>query len=207
MSRLDAATTPEIVGDLADLPDYNFGPTSLGWWGVFGFMLIEGMGFLLAIAAYFYLMPFEMAWPPHGRPPDLLWGTLFTLGALLSEIPNVWINRAAHRQDVRQVQIGLWLMTGIGVALLGLRAMEFTALNEHWTRTAYGSIVWAIVVLHTVHTVTDVYDSGVLATISVRKEMTGRKMSDVSDNALYWHFIVLSWVVLYAVVYWVPRWQ
>ena len=31
-------------------------------------------------------------------------------------------------------------------------------------------------------------------------------MSDVADNELYWHFIVLSWVVLYAIVYWVPRW-
>jgi len=28
----------------------------------------------------------------------------------------------------------------------------------------------------------------------------------VSDNALYWHFIVWSWVVLYVVIYWVPRW-
>lgn len=205
MSTADRSL-PAIAGDLAHLPNYNFGPTSLGWWGVFGFMLIEGMGFVLAIATYFYLMPFERAWPPHGRPPDLLWGTLFTLGALLSEIPNVWLNRAAHAQDLKKVQSGLWLMTGIGIVLLGLRAMEFTALNEHWTRNAYGSIVWAILVLHTVHTVTDVYDSGVLAAISVRKPMTGRKMSDVADNALYWHFIVLSWVVLYAIVYWVPRW-
>jgi cytochrome c oxidase subunit III len=197
---------PRIAGDLSSLPDHNFGPTSLGWWGVFGFMLIEGMGFVLAIAAYFYLMPLDGAWPPHGRPPDLLWGTLFTALGVLSLVPNVWVDRAAHRKDLRKVQVGLLLMTTVGVLLLGVRAMEFTALNVHWTRNAYGSIVWAILVLHTVHTVTDVYDSGVLAAMSLRKEMTGRRMSDVSDNALYWHFIVLSWLLLYVVVYWVPRW-
>ena len=54
------ATT--VVGDVATLPDYNFGPTSLGWWGVIGFMLIEGMGFVLAIGAYYFLVPFERSW-------------------------------------------------------------------------------------------------------------------------------------------------
>ena len=47
-----------VVGDLSNLPDHNFGPTSLGWWGVIGYMLIEGMGFVLAIGAYYYLLPY-----------------------------------------------------------------------------------------------------------------------------------------------------
>src|SRR5512141_531876 len=66
-----------VVGDVSGLPDHNFGPASLGWWGVIGFMLIEGMGFVLAIGVYFYLLPYERTWPPNQPPPSLLWGTAF----------------------------------------------------------------------------------------------------------------------------------
>ena len=29
---------------------------------------------------------------------------------------------------------------------------------------------------------------------------------DCDDNAVFWHFIVVTWVVVYVMVYWVPRW-
>jgi len=195
-----------IEANVAALPDHAFGPASLGWWGVLGFMLIEGMGFVLAVAAYFYLLPLEQHWPPRQPPPDLLWGTLFTAVAILSELPNLWVNRVAHRQNKRAVQVGLWLMVAIGVVLLVLRGLEMTAYNVRWDQNAYGSILWAIVLLHTVHTATDVFDSGVLAALACTHPMDGRRYADVSDNALYWHFIVWSWVALYVVIYWVPRW-
>ena len=195
-----------VVGDLSHLPDHNFGSTSLGWWGVIGFMLIEGMGFVLAVGAYYYLVPLERGWPPAQPAPSLPWGTLFMAIGVLSEIPNQWIKKRAERYDLRAVRIGLVMMTAVGLLMIGVRAMEFTALNVRWDQNAYGSIVWAILALHTLHTVTDVYDSGVLAVLSFVKPFDGRKFSDVADNALYWHFIVWSWVLLYGVVYWTPRW-
>jgi cytochrome c oxidase subunit 3 len=195
-----------VVGDVSGLPDHNFGSTSLGWWGAAGFMLIEGMGFVLAIGVYFYLYPYERSWPPSSPPPGLLWGSLFTAVALLSEIPNAWIKKRARRYDLPAVKFGLMLMTLVGVVLLGLRAMEFTALNVGWDKNAYGSIVWALIALHTLHMATDTFDSGVLAAIFLFKKVDGRKFSDADDNALYWHFIVWSWVVLYLILYWGPRW-
>jgi heme/copper-type cytochrome/quinol oxidase subunit 3 len=195
-----------VAGDLSALPDHGFGSAGLGWWGVLGFMLIEGMGFVLAIAAYFYLMPFEASWPPDARPPDLLWGSLFTGLALLSEIPNVWLNRQAHAKRAGAVRFGLVLMTVLGLLLLGLRWMEFGAMNIGWDQNAYGSITWALISLHALHTATDLYDTGVLAVLFFARPATGRRFVDASDNALYWHFIVWSWVLLYVVIYWVPRW-
>ena len=195
-----------IVGDVSGLPYHNFGSTGLGWWGTVGFMLIEGMGFVLAIGVYFYLLPYERSWPPNQPPPSLLWGSLFTALAVISEIPNAWIKQRAQKYDLPAVRAGLLLMTAIGVVLIGLRALEFTTLNVRWGTNAYGSIVWALLALHTTHTVTDVFDSGVLAALLFRKEATGRRFTDLTDNALYWHFIVWSWVVLYVIIYWVPRW-
>ena len=193
-------------GDVSTLPDYAFGASSMGYWGVMGFMLIEGMAFVLAIGAYFYLLPNEPHWPPHSGPPPLFWGTVFTVVALLSEIPNIWIVQRAKAQDLRGVKIGIVAMILFCLALVVVRGFEMHAMNVRWDVTAYGSIVWAILALHTFHTITDLYDSGVLGAIVFFKEMDGRRFSDVADNALYWHFIVWSWVLLYLVVYWTPRW-
>ncbi|MGN6512300.1 MAG: cytochrome c oxidase subunit 3 [Lysobacteraceae bacterium] len=195
-----------VVGDLAALPDYNFGPTSLGWWGVLGFMLIEGMGFVLAIGAYYYLLPYERTWPPASLPPPLPWATAFLLLGLLSELPNAWVNRVAHRQELAAVQWGLTLMSLLGLAMLALRGFELAAMNVRWDQNGYGSIVWALLLLHTVHIATDVFDTLVLTTLVWTRHVDGRKFSDVSDNALYWHFIIWSWVVIYLVIYWTPRW-
>ena len=193
-------------GDVRDLPDYSFGPTALGFWGVLGFMLVEGAAFVLALGAYFYLLPNETRWPPTAPPPPLLWSTVLTVVLVLTELPNTWLDRRAKAQDERAVRIGLLVMAGLGLLVLALRAFEMQAMNVRWDATAYGSIVWALLVLHTVHTATDVYDTGVLTVLANTKPVDGRKHSDVSDNALYWRFIVWSWVVLYVVIYWTPRW-
>jgi len=197
--------TPEVVGDVAALPDHDFGATTLGWWAVMGFMLIEAMGFVLAIGAYYFLVHNEHQWPP-AAPPPLFWATLLTLSALATEVPNLLLVRAAKAQRLWPVRIGLTLITVLGLALLVLRGYEMHAMNVRWDQTAYGSIVWALLVLHTVHMATDVFDSGVLAALSWFKPMDGRRFSDVADNGMYWHFIVWSWVVLYGVIYGTPHW-
>ena len=64
---------PRFTDDVADLPTFKFGPSSLTWWGIIGFMVIEGAAFGLAFAAYFFLMGHEQGWPPEGRQaPDVL---------------------------------------------------------------------------------------------------------------------------------------
>src|SRR6185312_14043437 len=58
---------PRFTDDVATLPTTKFGPASLTWWGIIGFMVIEGAGFALAFAAYFFIMGHEQGWPPEGR--------------------------------------------------------------------------------------------------------------------------------------------
>jgi heme/copper-type cytochrome/quinol oxidase subunit 3 len=68
-------------------------------------MVIEGVAFVLTIAAYFFLMSHEQHWAPGAiKPPDPLAGTLFTLVILLSEYPNTLIKKAAEVYDVATVR-------------------------------------------------------------------------------------------------------
>lgn len=199
---------PRFIQDLTDLPTNAFGHRSLTWWGVVAFFMIEGSGFGMAFAAYFFLMNHEESWPPDPwLAPGLLAGTLFTLVILLSEIPNSIAKRAAERGDVKTARLGLWGVAGATILLMILRAFEFGSLHVMWTDNAYGSIMWALLVLHTTHFLTDWVDTVVLALLLHTKHaIEPRRMTDASENAMYWRFVWLLWLPIYAVIYWVPRW-
>jgi cytochrome c oxidase subunit III len=200
--------TPRFADDISDLPTHGFGWRSLTWWGIIGFMVIEGAGFSMALATYFFLMNHQQSWPPEPvMAATPWWGTAFTLLMLVSEIPNSWIKKRAERCEIEPVRKGLLLVSAIGAVLLVLRAFEFGSLNVRWTENAYGSIVWALLLLHTTHILTDWVDTLVLTALMYTKHgPTGRRFVDVSENSLYWRFVWLVWLPIYLLLYWVPRW-
>jgi len=194
------------VLDLAHLPAHGQGTASPTWWGTAAFMLIEGTGFALVVAVYLYLMSLAPAWPIDAAPPDLLPGTIVTLLLLLSALPNLLLSRWAKAQELRKVRLGLVLLSVLGIAALAVRPFEFPALHTSWDSSAYGSIAWLILGLHTTHILTDLADTLVLAALMfTRHGDNPRRFGDVEDNAMYWNFVVLTWLPLYAVLYWVPR--
>ena len=72
---------------------------------------------------------------------------------------------------------------------------------------APGSIVWLLLGLHTTHVATDVFDSIVLAVLTYTHDVPPRRFVDLSENALYWDFIIVSWLPIYVILYWFPRWS
>ena len=198
---------PRFTDDVADLPTTKFGTSSLTWWGILGYMAIEGAAFGLAFAAYFFLMGHEQGWPPEARrATNLLFGTLFTIVILLSEIPNTMIKKAAHERDVPTIRALMPVIVVIGAVLLVIRGFEFNNLNCRWTDNAYASIVWTLLLLHTVHIMTDWFDTIVLWLL-MRTDLgwEGRRLVDTDENSLYWRYVWLLWIPIYLMIYWVPR--
>jgi cytochrome c oxidase subunit 3 len=198
---------PRFTDDVSELPTFKFGPSSLTWWGVIGFMVIEGAGFALAIAAYFFIMGHEQGWPPEGRvPPDFLPGTLFLIIILLSEYPNTIIKKAAKAGDVPTIRLLLPVMVAVGVVLLIIRGLEFNSLNCRWTDDAYSSIIWALLLLHAGHILTDWLDTVVLCALMYTPvAYEPRRWGDVDENSMYWRYVWLLWIPIYLMIYWVPR--
>jgi cytochrome c oxidase subunit 3 len=197
----------EHRGDVVDvhgLPSYAFGQGSLMWWSTMGLMLIEGTVFAIGVMMYFYLRGVASAWPLDAAPPALRWGTLNTAILLLSLWPNQMAKRAAERQD--RVRTRRWLAVCVvfAVVFLAVRALEFTMLNVSWHVNAYGSVVWLLLGLHTTHLITDTIDTAVLAVLLFTGPFEGKRFVDVSENALYWYFVVGSWLPIYAVIYLAP---
>jgi heme/copper-type cytochrome/quinol oxidase subunit 3 len=196
---------PAFTDDLAELPNHAFSYRSLTWWGIVGFMVIEGVAFAMAFAAYFFLMSHEQQWAPV-EPPALFAGTLFTLLILASEIPNTMIKKAAEKYDVARIRKLMMLPVVIGLVLLVIRGFEFNSLNVLWYDTAYGSIIWALLLLHTLHVATDWIDTIVLWRLMHTPHGTeSRRIVDVDENSLYWRFVWLTWLPIYVMIYWLTR--
>jgi len=195
-----------IVLDLSHLPTFGTGPRSPTWWGTLGFMALEGTGFALAAGAYLYLAYISESFPLSAPPPDLGPGTTVLLLLLVSAVPNIILNRYAQKCRMRPVRIYLLMMCAFGILPLIVRWFEFSALNIYWDTNAYGSMLWVLLGLHTTHLLTDVGDTIVLTVLMfTRHGFHGRRFGDVEDNVFYWHFVVLTWIPIYLLIYWLPR--
>jgi len=191
--------------DVSQLPAYVFGPRGLMWWGTMGIVAIEGTMFVILMTAYFYVRLYVPEWPPNLPPPDLFYGTVNTLVLLMSAVPNQWVKRAATRQDLHAVRLGLLTCLAFAAAFLVLRAYELTALNCSWDTNTYGSAVWMLLGFHTFHLVTDALDTVALTALMFTRRIEGQRFVDVSENADYWYFVVGVWMPVYGVIYLAPR--
>lgn len=195
-----------IVLNARSMPHYAYGHRSPIWWGTIAFAVAEGMGFALAIGVYFYLVFINGNWPLSAPPPDLFWSSLFTLVMLASAWPNALAKRDGEHEDLGRSRRDLVIMSLVGLILLGIRIMEFGVLHVRWDQNAYGSILWVLLGLHTLHLLTDLGDTIVLAVLMFTRHGHGKRFSDVGDNAFYWYFVIASWLPIYLIIYWFPRW-
>jgi cytochrome c oxidase subunit III len=192
--------------DVSHLPTYAFGHRALTWWATWSMIFMEGTMLIVFFISYFFLRTRVTNWPPGVmRQPDLLWGTV-NLGIILaSAVPNQFAKKAAEKLDLRGVRLWMIVTFLFALAFSVVRIFEFRALNCWWDDNAYGSIVWANMVFHTTHLLTDMVDTVVLIVLMFTGPVEGKRFVDVSENSIYWDFVVVMWVMVYAVIYLGPR--
>ena len=193
------------VLDVSGLPSFAFGQRGTLWWATMGMIAIEGTAFALMIAAYIFLRWRVTDWPPGYEPPDLLWGTMTTIIILISAIPNALAKKAAEKLDVAGARLWIWVSVVMAIVFCISRALEFTALNCRWDGNAYASIVWLLMGTHTTHVVTDIIDTAVLAGYTSSSRVDANRLVDVSENAGYYYFVIITWLPIYGLIYFAPR--
>jgi cytochrome c oxidase subunit I+III len=191
--------------DVSELPTVVFGSRTTLWWGVTGLITIEGTVFAIVAATYFYLRGGAVEWPPPGvSQPPLALTTAFLAVLLASLAPMHWTNKAALRGDLRGIQIWLAVTTVLGAACLVMRGFEFSLLSYEWRSHAYGSVVWTILSLHTLHLLTSIGENVLFLVLLAKGPVEDKHLLDVTVNGLYWFFVVAAWVPFYFILYMDP---
>lgn len=194
-----------IVTDLSSLEHSGFGHRVVTWWGTLAFMALEGMGFVLAYGVFLYIAWLNPQWPLGFPPQPLFWSSAFTIFLIASLIPNWIVMKRAKAKDNASLRWLLVLMSIVGLIALGIRYFEISALTMRWDANVYGSVLWALLGLHTLHLATDVTDTMVMTAMFFTGHVPEKRFTDADENALYWVFVVVGWLPLYALLYWAAR--
>lgn len=172
------------------------------YWGMVLLIVIEVTVFSALITSYFYLRHFQDEWPLGGiGQPDLLLPTIGTGVILLSSLPVAWGDRSMRRGDRKKMMLGLGLGAVLALVFLVIKAVEYGGADYRWHTNAYGSIVWTIVGFHSAHVLSLVAKTLVVVSAGWRGYFDGDRNIGVQVNGLYWHFVVLIWIPLYATLY------
>jgi heme/copper-type cytochrome/quinol oxidase subunit 3 len=165
-------------------------------------IVIEGTVFAMAIATFLYLRTANFDWPPATVPkPDLLWPTINLILLMLSVIPANIADRGGARQDRRMVIAGMSMCVITGIVFLAIRMHNMANIGYKWSDHAFGSIVWVAVGLHTFHVFCATGENSLLLIYAAIKPMTKKRFLDFRCGAVYWYFVVISWLPFYFFIY------
>jgi cytochrome c oxidase subunit 3 len=200
------AIRESVALDVSHLPTCAFGHRDPLWWGIILAIAIETTAFAIGWATYLYLRMQEATWPPWGwSTPNLLIGALSTIAILASGVPMYLLDKESKRMDVRRVRFLLIVFYAISLVVCAVRVWEFIALQVKWDSNAYGSIVWALLTLHTVHVVTSMAEGLTLTVYVFLRPLDDRHALDLEVTAVYWYFVVASWIPNAILIYLGPH--
>ena len=200
-----AMSQPQTL-DVSHLPPYSISAQAPLWWGQLCLAFIEGMMFLILIAAFLYTRLRMDVWPPPGdQYPHTLLPTLALIPLLLSCIGSYWASEAAKKDDRRGMVLGLLLNLVLAGIAFWLRIVEWHSLNFNWKADIQGSYVWAFLGLHSFDYVADMVFTLVLLVIVAVGRHGEKQRLGVHVDSVVWYFLVGIWIPIYVVLYWGPR--
>jgi cytochrome c oxidase subunit III len=190
--------------DVRDLPDTAHGARDPLSWGVFMLILIEGMGFALLAVAWLYVRGNYDMWTPQAIGKEAMLAECVCVGALVLsgaiELYGVFVARSPGKK-LRRMQIATVLATLLGVVAIAARIYEIPRLGFRWDQNAHGSVFWAILFLHSVHTLAGTYENGVFSALLLFGPVEKKHPTDLENNGFYWLFVVGSWLLLFPLLY------
>lgn len=188
--------------DVRDLPTTAHGARDPLSWGVLMLILIEGMVFALLAMSWLYVKGNYDMWPPQTIGDPAFKAELVVVGALVvSAVVEVLGIRAARRHKLRPMRNYTIAATLLGLVAVAARAYELPRIQFHWDSNAHGSVFWAILFMHTLHTLAGTYENGVFAALLMIGPVEKKHATDLENNGFYWLFVALSWLPLFALLY------
>src|SRR5437764_8431517 len=180
--------------------------------GVILFIVSEAVMFGAFFAQYFYNRVLSDSWPTQvGLPPGFDRVPAFPLPVIMtvllvaSGFTAHWAQSAIRRDDRDQFQGWLIVTIVLGLSFLGAQAYEYTnfIVNEGFNITSgiYGTVFYSLTGLHGLHVTVGVL---VLTGVLIRGflgHFSSRSHFGVEGSVLYWHFVDVVWLALYATLY------
>jgi cytochrome c oxidase subunit I+III len=157
------------------------------------------------IFTYFFLRLNNPIWPPPGIPlPAMLLPGLAAVLVVASGAPLSWAEDRIRRDDVRGLALGLAGTFLLGLVALAMMVVDFRRFDFTPATNAYGPLVF---VIGTITGVIVVAGLGMMALTlfhAWQGGLSARRHLWVSNTALYWRFVIVAWLAIFATLYLSP---
>ncbi len=143
---------------------------------------------------------------PH-QVYDIPFTSVSSFVLLMSSLTMVLAVSAAHRGDERRTRLWLTTTALLGATFVGGQVYEFTAFYREglgFTTNLFGSSFYTLTGFHGAHVTIGIIMLLSLFVQSLRGRLTEEHAEKVEIVGLYWHFVDVVWVVIFAVVYLIP---
>ncbi len=186
----------------------------LGMWTFLSTEVLLFGGLILAYFVYRHADP--EAFLAAGRETRIAIGTINTALLLTSSFCVAAALQAAEQGERRATRALLGIAILLALGFLGLKGVEYVAeYREHlvpgidFARTgknAHGIELFFIfyfvaTLLHGLHVVCGIGVLGVFAALATATRVNSRYVAGLRTAALYWHFVDLVWIFLFALIY------
>jgi heme/copper-type cytochrome/quinol oxidase subunit 3 len=169
------------------------------------FMGAEVMFFAGLVSGFLVVRTGAAVWPPPLQPrlPVAVTG-LNTLVLLASSVAMHRAVRAIRRGDPVDLVRRLGLVAVLGSVFLVVQGYEWARLAAFGltlSSSVYGTTFYTIIGTHAVHVVGALLWVTATLALAARGRFTPERSAPLRACAMYWHFVVGLWPILYVAVY------
>jgi len=147
-----------------------------------------------------------------GPRPETVYDIPFTSVSsfvlLMSSLTMVLALSAIQRGDLRRNRIWLVATALLGATFVGGQVYEFTSFIRQGLTVKtnlFGSSFFVLTGFHGVHVTIGIVMLLSLVSMSLRGKLPQEKAEVVEIIGLYWHFVDVVWIVIFTVIYLIPK--
>lgn len=192
---MDRGVSPEVEAPLLDIP--------VGKFGMWVFLVSEIMFFTGLIGSYIVLRLGSAHWPNPGEVLNTTLLGINTVVLLSSSLTMALALHAAQQDRQAALKRHLLLTALLGLTFLTIKGYDYLHMwHEGFTMSSslFGSCYYLLTGFHALHVLSGVILLLYLFTAASRGLFSAANYGRIEYSGLYWHFIDIVWVILFAIL-------
>jgi len=168
------------------------------------FLGSECLFFGSLIAAYLLYRDRSITGPYPSDLFDIPFTSVSAFVLLMSSVSMVLALAAIQRGNIRSMQVWLFTTAILGVLFVSGQAYEFTVFHREGlslSQNLFGTTFFVLTGFHGAHVTVGILILLSLFAMSLRGKLTQEKSLNVELAGLYWHFVDIVWIVIFALIY------
>ena len=170
--------------------------------GIYFFIASEVMLFGSFFTAYFFVrVGAEQAWPPEGFELPRFVAGVNTAILVTSSFTIHWALQSIKRGNHAGLKAGLVLTVCLGLVFLLTQIREYSRVGFAPPDGSFGTIFYGLTGLHGAHVFVGLCLLSMATVRAFRGHFSPEHHHGVEIPGIYWHFVDVMWIVVYATIY------